>query len=264
MISVPDLMLNDGNTIPQFGLGVWQVPNNRAAAAIQTAFDAGYRSVDTAALYRNESGVGDAIAATDIPREDLFITTKLWNSDEGYDGAMRGFDESIRKLKLEYVDLYLIHWPPRSGTRYVDAWKAFEKLRADGRVRSIGVSNFHISHLRRISDETETVPAVNQIELHPNQTQTQLREFHAEHGIITEAYSPLAQGKLVRDKTIGGLAQKYGRTPAQIILRWHIQLGNRVIPKSITPTRIKENIDIFDFELADDDMHAIDDLNGRR
>jgi len=208
MSEVPNLTLNDGNTIPQFGLGVWQVANDRVAAAIQTAFDAGYRSVDTAALYRNESGVGVAVAATDIPREDLFVTTKLWNSDQGYDGAMRGFDESIRKLKLEYVDLYLIHWPPRSGTRYLDAWKAFEKLRADGRVRSIGVSNFHLSHLRRIFDETETVPAVNQIELHPNLTQTQLREFHAEHGILTEAYSPLAQGKLVRDKAIGVLATR--------------------------------------------------------
>lgn len=264
MAEVPELALNDGNTIPQFGLGVWQVPNNRAATTVQTAIEAGYRSVDTAALYRNESGVGDAVAATEVPREELFITTKLWGGDQSYDGAMRGFDESIRKLRLEYLDLYLIHWPPRSGTGYVDAWKAFDKLRADGRVRSIGVSNFHISHLRRLFDETETVPAVNQIELHPNLNQAQLRAFHTEHGILTEAYSPLAQGKLVRDRTIGGLAQKYGRTPAQIILRWHIQLGNRVIPKSVTPARIRENIDVFDFELAEDDVHAIDDLNGRR
>jgi 2,5-diketo-D-gluconate reductase A len=264
MIEVPNLTLNDGNTIPQFGLGVWQVPNGRVAENIKAAFDAGYRSVDTAALYRNESGVGDAIEATDIPREDLFITTKLWDSDKGYDGAMRGFDESIRKLKLEYVDLYLIHWPPRSGTRYVEAWKAFEKLRADGRVRSIGVSNFHISHFRRLFDETETVPAVNQIELHPKLNQEQLRAFHSEHGILTEAYSPLDQGNAVRDRTIGSIAQKYDKTPAQIILRWHIQLGNRVIPKTLTPARISENINIFDFELADDDMLAINDLNGRR
>jgi 2,5-diketo-D-gluconate reductase A len=264
MSEVPILTLNDGNTIPQFGLGVWQVPNDRTASTIRIALDAGYRSVDTAALYRNESGVGDAVAEAGIPREDLFITTKLWRSDQGYDGAMRGFDESIRKLRLDYVDLYLIHGPSRSGAANVEAWKAFEKLRADGRIRSIGVSNFEISHLRKVMDETETVPSVNQIELHPNLNQAQLREFHADHGILTEAYSPLAQGRLVRDRTIGGLAQKYGRTPAQIILRWHIQLGNRVIPKSVTPTRIKENIDIFDFELADDDMHAIDDLDGRR
>ena len=263
MSNVPYLTLNDGNTIPQFGLGVWQVPNSKAEPAIRTAFAAGYRSVDTAALYRNESGVGDAIAAADVPREDLFITTKLWGSDQGYDGAMRGFDESIRKLRLEYVDLYLIHWPPRTGTSFVDAWKAFEKLKADGRVRSIGVSNFHISHLRRLADENLTVPAVNQIELHPRRPQVQLREFHAATGILTEAYSPLDQGRMVRDRTIGGMAQKYGRTPAQIILRWHIQLGNRIIPKSVSPNRIRENIDIFDFELSDDDMQVIGELDHR-
>jgi 2,5-diketo-D-gluconate reductase A len=259
--NVPYLTLNDGNVIPQFGLGVWQVPNGKAAAAIRTAIEAGYRSVDTAALYRNESGVGEAIAAAAVPREDLFITTKLWGSDQGYDGALRGFDESIRKLRLEYVDLYLIHWPPRTGTSYVDTWKAFEKLKADGRVRSIGVSNFHISHLRRLADETETVPSVNQIELHPRRPQEQLREFHAAHGILTEAYSPLEQGRLVRDRTIAGIAQKYARTPAQIILRWHIQLGNRIIPKSVTPERIRENINVFDFELADDDLQAIGELD---
>ena len=260
MSDVPYLTLNDGNTIPQFGLGVWQVPNSKAAPAIRTAFEAGYRSVDTAALYRNESGVGDAVEQAGLPREELFITTKLWGSDQSYDAAMRGFDESIRKLRLEYVDLYLIHWPPRSGTAYVDAWKAFEKLKADGRVRSIGVSNFQISHLRRLADETETIPAVNQIELHPRLPQRQLREFHASTGILTESYSPLDQGRAVRDRTIAGIAQKYGKTPAQIILRWHIQIGCRVIPKSVTPERIRENIDIFDFELADDDLHTIDAL----
>lgn len=260
MSNVPYLTLNDGNTIPQFGLGVWQVPNGKAAPAILTAIEAGYRSVDTAALYRNESGVGDAIERAGVPREELFITTKLWGSDQSYDAAMRGFDESIRKLRLEYVDLYLIHWPPRSGTAYVDAWKAFEKLKADGRVRSIGVSNFQVSHLRRLAEETETVPSVNQIELHPRLPQRQLREFHAAHGILTESYSPLDQGRALRDRTIAGIAQKYGKTPPQIILRWHIQLGCRVIPKSVTPERIRENIGIFDFELADDDVRAIDDL----
>jgi 2,5-diketo-D-gluconate reductase A len=263
--NVPNLTLNDGARMPQLGLGVWQVPNRTVTAAVRTAFQAGYRSIDTAALYRNESGVGEAIAASGIPREELFITTKLWNSDQGYDDAMRGFDESIRKLRLEYVDLYLIHWPTPARNRYVETWKAFEKLKADGRVRSIGVSNFHIPHLRRILDESETVPAVNQIELHPYLPQEELRAFHAKHGIVTESWSPLAQGKLLRDRTILGLAQKYGRSPAQIVLRWHIQHGLVVIPKSVTPSRIRENIDVFDFELAEDDMRALAELNnGRR
>jgi 2,5-diketo-D-gluconate reductase A len=264
VVKVPDLTLNDGHTIPQFGLGVWQVPNSAAAKAIQAAFEVGYRSVDTAALYRNEEGVGDAVAASGIAREDLFITTKLWGTDGGYDGAMRGFDQSLSKLRLDYVDLYLIHWPERSGTKYVDAWRAFEQLKADGRARSIGVSNFHISHLRTLMDRTGTVPAVNQIELHPGQAEDQLRAFHTEHGILTEAYSPLAVGRLVRDRTAGSLAQKYGRTPAQVLLRWNIQLGNRVIPKSVRPQRIQENIDVFDFELAEDDMAVLTDLGNRR
>jgi 2,5-diketo-D-gluconate reductase A len=256
-VTVPDLTLNDGHTIPQFGLGVWQVPNGSVAEAVSSAFEAGYRSVDTAALYRNEEGVGSAIAAADVPREELFITTKLWGTDKGYDGAMRGFDASLSKLKLEYVDLYLIHWPGRSGTKYVEAWKGLEQIRADGRARSIGVSNFSVSHLRKLFDETGTVPAVNQIELHPHQPQQQLRAFHAEHGILTESYSPLAVGRLLQDRTVGSIAQKYGRTPAQILLRWNIQLGNRVIPKSVHPERIRENIDVFDFELADDDMAVL-------
>jgi 2,5-diketo-D-gluconate reductase A len=262
---MPKLTLNDGARMPQLGLGVWQVPNHTVAGVVRTALEAGYRSIDTAALYRNESGVGDAIAASGVPRAELFVTTKLWNTDQGYDGAMRAFDESIRKLRLEYVDLYLIHWPTPARNRYVETWKAFEKLRADGRVRSIGVSNFHISHLRRILDESETVPAVNQIELHPNLPQDELRAFHDRHGIVTEAWSPLAQGKLLRDRTILGLAQKYGKSPAQIILRWHLQHGIVVIPKSVTASRIRENIDVFDFELADDDLRAIAELNnGRR
>jgi 2,5-diketo-D-gluconate reductase A len=257
---VPELTLNDGRTIPQFGLGVWQVPNSSVAKAVSAAFEAGYRSVDTAALYRNEEGVGEAIASSGLPREDLFITTKLQGADGGYDGAMRGFDKSLGKLGLDSVDLYLIHWPDRSGTKYLDTWRAFEQLRADGRARSIGVSNFHISHLRRLFDATETVPAVNQIKLHPGQPEEQLREFHAQHGILTEAYSPLAVGQLVRDRTVGELARKYGRTPAQVLLRWNIQLGNRVIPKSVKPLRIQENIDVFDFELADDDMALLTEL----
>ena len=265
MGTVPNVTLNDGASMPQLGLGVWQVPNETVAAAVRTAVEAGYRGIDTAALYRNESGVGDAIATIDVPREDLHITTKLWNTDQGYDAALRAFDESMRRLRLDYLDLYLIHWPTPQRPRYVDTWRAFEKLRADGRVRSIGVSNFHISHLRRLFDQTDIVPAVNQIELHPNLPQEELRAFHAKHGIVTEAWSPLARGKLLRDRTITGLAQKYGRTPAQIVLRWHIELGIVVIPKSVTPARIRENINVFDFELADDDLAAIGELNnGKR
>jgi len=265
MGTIPTVALNDGARMPQIGLGVWQVPNDTVASAVHTAIEAGYRSIDTAALYRNESGVGDAVAATTVPREELFITTKLWNTDQGYDGALRAFDESIRKLRLDYVDLYLIHWPMPARQRYVETWKAFEKLRSDGRVRSIGVSNFHISHLRRLLDAVEVVPAVNQIELHPNLPQEELRAFHAEHGIVTEAWSPLARGKLLRDRTIIGLAQKYDKTPAQIVLRWHIEMGIVAIPKSVTPSRIRENIDVVDFELAADDLVAIAELNnGRR
>lgn len=265
MGDVPDVTLNDGASMPQLGLGVWQVPNETVASVVRTAVEAGYRAIDTAALYRNESGVGDAVAAADVPREELFVTTKLWNTDQGYDGALRAFDESMRKLRLDYLDLYLIHWPTPARPRYVETWKAFEKLRAEGRVRSIGVSNFHIAHLRRLLDETEVVPAVNQIELHPNLPQDDLRAFHAEHRIVTEAWSPLARGKLLRDRTILGLAQKYGKSPAQIVLRWHIEQDIVVIPKSVTPSRIRENIDVFDFELAADDMDAIGELNnGRR
>ncbi|HEU5475241.1 MAG TPA: aldo/keto reductase [Actinophytocola sp.] len=265
MSTAAAVTLNDGARMPLLGLGVWQIPNETVAAAVHTAIDAGYRGIDTASLYRNESGVGDAVAEAAVPRAELFVTTKLWNDDQGYDGALRAFDESMRRLRLDYVDLYLIHWPTPARPRYVETWKAFEKLRADGRVRSIGVSNFHIAHLRRLLDDADVVPAVNQVELHPNLPQRELRAFHAEHGIVTEAWSPLARGKLLRDRTILGLAQKYGRTPAQIVLRWHVQQDIVAIPKSETPVRIRENIAVFDFELADDDMATIGELdNGRR
>jgi 2,5-diketo-D-gluconate reductase A len=257
VVNVPNLTLNDGHTIPQFGLGVWQVPNSSVAEAVSSAFEAGYRSVDTAAMYRNEEGVGDAIAAADVPREDLFITTKLRGNELGYDSALRAFDESIRKLRLDYLDLYLIHWPGGSDAQQVETWKAFEQLRAAGRVRSIGVSNFGTTELRTLLDKTGTVPAVNQIELHPERPEEVMREFHAEHGIVTESYSPLAVGRLVRDRTAAGLAEKYRRTPAQILLRWNIQLGNRVIPKSVRTQRIQENIGVFDFELSDEDMAVL-------
>jgi 2,5-diketo-D-gluconate reductase A len=257
MVTVPDIVLNNGVTIPQVGFGVFQVPEDDTAAAVGQAIDAGYRSIDTAAAYQNETGVGDALRGTGVPRKELFVTTKLWNSDQGYDSTMRAFDASIAKLGLDYLDLYLIHWPLPQRDRYVDTWRAFEKLYADGRVRAIGVSNFQIAHLRRLFDETSVVPAVNQVELHPALQQPELRAFHAEHGIATEAWSPLARGGALAGPAITGLASKYGKSPAQIVLRWHLELGTIIIPKSVTPSRIRENIDLFDFELAEDDLALI-------
>jgi 2,5-diketo-D-gluconate reductase A len=263
--TVPTITLNDGTTIPQLGFGVFQVPADEVAGVVTKALETGYRSIDTAAAYRNEKGVGQALRDSGIAREDLYVTTKLWNDDQGYDAAMRAFDASMAKLGLDYVDLYLIHWPAPGADKYVETWRAFEKLRAEGRVRSIGVSNFQPSHLNRLFEDTETVPAVNQVELHPRLQQADLRAVHAEHGIATEAWSPLGQGELIRDESIGNLARKYDRTPAQVILRWHLQLGNIVIPKSATPARIEENFQVFDFELAEDDMAAIGDLEaGKR
>jgi diketogulonate reductase-like aldo/keto reductase len=261
MATVPTLALNNDVVIPQLGFGVWQVPSEGTAKAVRTALDSGYRSIDTAAAYRNEAGVGEAIRSCGLPRQDLFVTTKLWNSDQGYDPALRAFDASLGELGLDYVDLYLIHWPLPKRDNYVDTWRALEKLHADGRVRAVGVSNFQVPHLRRLLDETEIVPAVNQVELHPNLQQAALREFHAEHGIVTEAWSPLAQGALLSEVIVTSLAAKYGKSPAQIVLRWHLQLGNVVIPKSVTPSRIAENIDVFDFDLADDDMTVISELD---
>ena len=263
--TVPTITLNDGTTIPQLGFGVFQVPADDVAGVVTKALETGYRSIDTAAAYRNEKGVGQALRDSGIAREDLYVTTKLWNDDQGYDSTMRAFDESMTKLGLDYLDLYLIHWPAPGAGKYVETWRAFEKLRADGRVRSIGVSNFQPSHLNELFEDTGTVPAVNQVELHPRLQQADLRAVHAEHGIATEAWSPLGQGELIRDKAIGALAKKYDRTPAQVILRWHLQLGNIVIPKSVTPSRIEENFQVFDFELAADDMAAIGDLEaGKR
>jgi diketogulonate reductase-like aldo/keto reductase len=263
---VPVITLNNGVEIPQLGFGVWQVPDDEATAAVATALDAGYRSIDTAAIYGNEEGTGEALTTSGLPREELFVTTKLWNAEQGYDSTLRAFDASLDKLGLEYIDLYLIHWPVPSRDLYVDTWKAFEQIYADGRARAIGVSNFHQAHLRRILAEGTVVPAVNQVELHPNLQQTELRAFNAEHGIATEAWSPLGSGKgLLDDPEIVALAAKHSRTPAQVVLRWHIQLGNIVIPKSVTPSRIRENIDVFDFELDGKDLAVLAGLdNGTR
>ncbi|MFE4248314.1 aldo/keto reductase [Streptomyces sp. NPDC056910] len=251
--------------MPQLGFGVWQVPDAEAEKAVATALEAGYRSIDTAAIYGNEEGTGKAVAASGIAREKLFVTTKLWNADQGYDATLRAFDASLDKLGLDYLDLFLIHWPLPSKDSYVDTYKALEKIYADGRAKAIGVSNFLPEHLERLLGETSIIPAVNQIELHPHLQQRAAREFHAEQGIATEAWSPLGQGKgLLEVPAIVAIAQKHGRTPAQIVLRWHVQLGNVVIPKSVTPSRIVENIDVFDFELDVEDIAAISALNEDR
>ncbi|MFJ6635150.1 aldo/keto reductase [Streptomyces sp. NPDC091376] len=266
MSKVPSITLNNGVSMPQLGYGVWQVPDDEAAKAVGTALEAGYRSIDTAAIYENEKGTGQAVAASGIPREELFLTTKLWNSEQGYDSTLRAFDASLTRLGLDYVDLYLIHWPLPAKDAFVDTYKAFETILADGRAKAIGVSNFLPAHLERLLGETSVAPAVNQIELHPQLQQAESRAFHAKHGIATEAWSPLGQGRgLLEVPTIVAIAQKHGKTPAQAVLRWHLQLGNVVIPKSVTPSRIQENIDVFDFELDADDLAAFGALDeGRR
>ncbi|MEU6261348.1 aldo/keto reductase [Streptomyces sp. NPDC047043] len=255
--TVPTVTLNNGVRIPQLGFGVFQVPDTETGAAVTAALEAGYRSIDTAAIYGNEAGVGAALAASGIGRAELFVTTKLWNADQGYDATLRAFDASLAKLGLEYVDLYLVHWPTPARDLYRESWQAIEKLVADGRIRAAGVSNFQPAHLRRLLDGSSLVPAVNQIELHPGLQQGELRALHAELGIVTEAWSPLAQGAVLAYQAITEIAARHGRSPAQVVLRWHLQLGNVVIPKSATPARIRANIDVFDFALGDDEMTAI-------
>jgi 2,5-diketo-D-gluconate reductase A len=261
MTQVPNLRLNNGVEIPQFGFGVFQVDPDQTAQTVRQAFEAGYRHIDTAQMYRNEEGVGDAISDSGLSRGEVFVTTKLNNQNHGFDSAISALDESLKKLRLEYVDLYLIHWPLPHLDRYVQTWKGFEKLLADGKARSIGVSNFQPAHLDRLAKETDTVPAVNQIEVHPLLTQTELRNYHAEHGIATEAWAPIAKGSILGDATLTGLAEKYGRTPAQVVLRWQVQVGNIVFPKSVSPDRMRENINVFDFELTADDLAAVEALN---
>ncbi|MBJ6617635.1 aldo/keto reductase [Streptomyces sp. DHE17-7] len=259
--SIPTVTLNNGVEIPQLGFGVFQVPDEETTAAVTSALEAGYRSIDTAAIYGNETGVGRALATSGIAREDLFITTKLWNADQGYDATLRAFDASLAKLGLDHVDMYLIHWPTPARDLYKDTWRAIEKLVADGRVRTAGVSNFQPDHLKRLIDGAELVPAVNQVELHPGLQQSELRAVHAELGIATEAWSPLAQGAVLKDEAITSVAGRHGKSPAQVVLRWHLQLGNIVIPKSVTPERIRQNLDVFDFTLTDDEMTAIAGLD---
>ena len=260
--AVPAVRLNDGSDVPQFGFGVFQIPADQTVTAVRTALDAGYRHIDTAQMYGNEAEVGRAIAESGVPREEIFVTTKLDNSRHGYDAALGALDESLRRLRFDHVDLFLIHWPRPQEGRYVETWTALEKLKADGKATSIGVSNFTVEHLDRLADRTGTVPAVNQIELHPQFPQAALRAYHAEHGIATEAWSPIGQGgELLQDGRLRALADEHGRSPAQVVLRWHIQLGNIVFPKSVTPERIRENIDVFDFSLSADDMAVLDGLD---
>ncbi|MFB6558228.1 aldo/keto reductase [Streptomyces sp. NPDC058682] len=272
MNQVPAIKLNNGTLMPQLGYGVWQVPDAEAERAVGTALEAGYRSIDTAAIYGNEAGTGKAVAASGLPREELFVTTKLWNGRKqkwGRDQVLRAFDDSLAKLRLDHVDLYLIHWPRPMRDDFVAIWKTFEEIAASGRAKAVGVSNFRPADLERIAAESELVPAVNQVELHPLFPQAELRAVHAGRGIATEAWSPLGQGKeLLTLPAVAAIAAAYGRSAAQVVLRWHLQHGNIVIPKSVTPARIRENLDVFDFELAAADMAALDALGagaaGRR
>ncbi|MFD6953762.1 oxidoreductase [Nocardiopsis sp. TSRI0078] len=260
-MTVPELTLGNGLRIPQLGFGVWQVPPEEVVAAVSTAIDAGYRSIDTAAAYGNEEGVGEALRRSGLERGEVFVTTKLSNSDQGYDATLRAFDASLDRLGLDVLDLYLIHWPLPGRDQYVPTWKALERLYAEGRVRAIGVSNFQRSHLERVMEEGGITPMVNQIELHPLLTQETMRAFDAEHGIVTEAWSPLGHGKLLNHPTVVAIAEDHERTPAQVLLRWHLQLGNVVIPKSVTPERIRSNFQIFEFELSREEMGRISGLN---
>jgi 2,5-diketo-D-gluconate reductase A len=259
--SVPAVALHDGVEIPQLGFGVFQVPPDDTQQVVEEALEVGYRHIDTAGAYRNERGVGAAIAASGIAREEIFVTTKLWNSQQGYESTLDAFEKSLHRLGLDRIDLYLIHWPVPTEDRYLDTWRAFERIHGEGRTRSIGVSNFRVEDLERLEREAEIRPTVNQIELHPHLQQAELRAWHLEHHIATEAWSPLAQGDLLINETIAAVASRHGRTPAQAILRWHLQLGNVVIPKSVTPARIKENFELFDFELSDDDIAEIGALD---
>jgi 2,5-diketo-D-gluconate reductase A len=263
--STPMLDLNDGHRIPQLGFGVFLVPPEDTADVVLKALQTGYRHIDTAAAYGNEEGVAEGIKRSGCSREDVFVTTKLSNDDHGHEQANRALEESLKRLGFDYVDLYLIHWPIPGQDRYAETWQALTELKAEGRARSIGVSNFMIDHLERIIDETGETPTVNQIELHPRLVQEELRRFHDQHDIVTEAWSPLGRGELLSEPAITDIAASTGRTPAQVIIRWHLQLGNIVIPKSVTPARIEENFAVFDFELDDEQMHAIEELDaGKR
>jgi len=261
-----NVALNNGVQMPRIGLGTWRLSGDEGEAAVVTAIESGYRSIDTAAQYANEEMVGRAIRRSGIARGEIFVTTKLGNAEHAYDDALKAFDASSEKLGLEQVDLYLIHWPAPQQNRYLEAWRALERLYAEGRVRAIGVSNFTVGTLNRLLGEAVIVPAINQIELHPALSQAELRAFHSEYRIETEAWKPLGQGRqLLNEPLIAGLARRYSRTPAQVVLRWHLQLGNIAIPKSARASRMSENLGVFDFEIEDTEMTALQTLDsGRR
>jgi len=261
MREIPWLRLNDGHVLPQLGLGVWQIPDDVVADVVLVALSLGYRLIDTATIYRNERGVGEGIRRSGLPRESLYITTKVWNDSHGYDATLRAFDRSLRELGVDYIDLYLMHWPVPSRNLYVDSWRAMAQLVEDGRIRSIGVSNFNPPHLQRLLDETGIRPTVNQIELHPGFQQRMVVAFNTRHDIITESWSPLGQGKTLEHPVIEAIARKHGRAPAQVVLRWHLEKGCIVIPKTVRAARLKENLAIFGFSLDAADHVAIDALD---
>lgn len=255
---VPSVRLADGHLMPVLGFGVYKVPPDATEAPVRAALEAGYRLIDTAALYANEAGVGRAIAASGVPRDELFVTTKVWNTDHGYDATLRAFEVSLGQLGLERVDLYLIHWPMERRDLYRDTWRALERLHADGLARSIGVSNFNPAHLDRLLEAATVAPVVNQVELHPGLRQDAVRAYNAAHGLVTQAWSPLGQGKgLLDDPAVRAVAAGRGRTAAQVVLRWALQLGVAVIPRSVRPERIAANLAVFDFELTADEMAAL-------
>ncbi len=257
MTNQPSIRFHDGRSIPQVGLGVWRTPEDTAAEVVAAALKAGYRHVDTARIYGNEAGVGEGVHRSGVPREEVFLTTKVWNDDQGYDETLRACEGSLGRLGTDYADLYLIHWPAPNQGRYVETWKALVRLKQEGRARSIGVSNFTAEHLERVIGETGVKPVLNQIEIHPNFTQTALREAHVRLGIATQSWSPLGKGELLGDPVLAEVAAKHGRTPAQIVIRWHLDEGLVVIPKTVTPARMAENLAVFDFSLDADDLARI-------
>jgi 2,5-diketo-D-gluconate reductase A len=260
-VTTARMKLSDGNSIPSLGLGVYKVPNYDVAPLIHEALSAGYRLIDTASMYGNEEGVGDALAATDVPREQITVATKFWMDDLGFENTLAAAKRSLSALRLEYLDLYLIHWPAPQRDLYVESWKAMEMLKRDGLVRSIGVCNFHAEHLQRIMDSSDETPVMNQVELHPWLTQEALKAFHDEHGVVTQAWSPLARGQILEDATLTSLARDYGVSVAQLVIRWHLQRGISVIPKSLSPERIRSNTEVFGFEIPSEHMSLISSLN---